>query len=83
MARMNLTTTQTHREKRLVVAKGVGWGGEGLKCGISRWINKVCLYSPGNYIQHSVIDHEEKEYEKECHIFITILHCTAEINTTL
>lgn len=31
MARMNLTTTQTHREKRLVVAKGVGWGGEGLE----------------------------------------------------
>ena len=31
MARVNLTTTQTHREKRLVVATGVGWGREGLQ----------------------------------------------------
>lgn len=31
MACMNLTTKQTHREKRLVVAKGVGWGREGLE----------------------------------------------------
>ena len=30
------------------------------------WINnKVLLYSPGNYIQYSVTNHNGKEYEKE------------------
>ena len=31
------------------------------------WINKnVLLYSTGNYIQYPVINHNGKEYEKEC-----------------
>ena len=30
------------------------------------WINKVLLYSTGNYIQYPVISHNGKEYEKEC-----------------
>ena len=31
------------------------------------WINnKVLLYSTGNYIQYSVINHNGKENEKEC-----------------
>ena len=52
----------------------VGWCGIGkeLEFGISRcellyteWINnKVLLYSIGNYIQHPVINHNRKEYEK-------------------
>ena len=40
----------------------------------------------GNYIQYSVINHNGKEYEKECNVWICItesLCCTAEINTTL
>ena len=52
-------------------------GGQGEKdweFGISRckllcieWINnKVLLYSTGNYIQYLVINHNRKEYEKEC-----------------
>ena len=31
------------------------------------WINnKVLLYSMGKYIQYPVINHNRKEYEKEC-----------------
>ena len=33
----------------------------------TEWINnKVLLYSTGNYIQYPVINHNGKEYEKEC-----------------
>ena len=62
-------------ENRLVVAKGEGVGG-GMEweVGISRckrlyteWINnKVLLYHTGNYIQYPVINHNGKEYKKEC-----------------
>ena len=37
--------------------------------GVSRWlgwINKVPPQSTGNYIQYPVINHNGKEYEKEC-----------------
>ena len=31
------------------------------------WINnKVLLYKTGNYIQYPVINHNGKEYEKQC-----------------
>ena len=62
-------------ENSLVVAKGKGSrGGMDWEFGISRckllyieWINnKVLLYSTGNYIQYPVINHNGKEYEKEC-----------------
>ena len=47
-------------------------------------INKVFLYSTGNYIQHPVINHNGKEYEKGYHICITPSICyIAEINTML
>ena len=80
--------------KRLVVAKEEGSGrGMDWEFGIIRykllsigWINyKVLLYSTGNYIQYPVINHNGKEYEKEC-ICICItesLCCIVEINTTL
>ena len=63
----------TDIENRLVVAKGEEeWGREGLGVGISRcklvyigWINKVLLYSTGNYTQCPVINHNGKEYEKK------------------
>ena len=58
-----------------MVAKreGVG-GGRDREFGISRckllyieWINnKVLLYSTENYIQYPVINHNGKEYVKEC-----------------
>ena len=77
-----------------MAAKGEA-GGRGMnwEFGISRcklvyidWLNnKVLLYSTGNYIQYPVINHNGKEYEKEC-IYICItesLCCTAVINTTL
>ena len=58
-----------------MVAKEEGVeGGLDWEFGISRckllhreWINnKVLLYSTGNYIQHPIINHNGKEYEKEC-----------------
>ena len=56
----------------LVKGEG-GGGGMDWESGFSRckllyigWINnKVLLYSPGNYIQYPVINHNRTEYEKE------------------
>ena len=64
----------------LGMEREIRWGdggavvGKDWEFGISRckllyreWINnKVLLYSPGNYIQYPVINHNGKEYEKEC-----------------
>ena len=64
----------TDIEKKLMVTKGErGWGGIYQEFGISRckllYIkqvnNKDLLYSTGNYIQYSVINHNGKEYENE------------------
>ena len=48
------------------------------------WINdKFLLCSTGNYIQYPVINHNEKEYEKECICITESLSCIAEMNITL
>ena len=89
---------QTHRHRAQTCGcqggGGVG-GGMEWEFGISRckllyieWINnKVLLYSTGKYIQYHVINHNGKEYEKQCiclYIYMTeSLFCTIEINTTL
>ena len=77
MTQMNLSTKQkqTHRH-RAQTCGCLGWGEGGMdwEFGISRckllyreWINnKVLLYSTGNSIQYPVINHNGKEYEKEC-----------------
>ena len=64
---------QTHRYRvwlpRGRIRRGKDWEFE-----ISRhkllyieWINNgVLLYSTGNYIQYPIINHNGKEYEKEC-----------------
>ena len=46
------------------------------------WVNKVLLYSAGNYIQNPVISHSGKEYEKELICCITELshHCDPTIH---
>ena len=57
-----------------MVAKGRGGGGTDREFGMSKckpvyidWIsNKVLPYSTGNYIQYPGINHNGKEYEKEC-----------------
>ena len=58
-----------------MAAKGErGRGGIEWEFGVSRcklvyieWINdKVLLYSTGNYIQYPMINHNGKEYKKEC-----------------
>ena len=61
---------QTHRHREQTC--GCQGGRKDWEFGISRgkllyigWINKVLLYSKGNYIQHPVINHNGKEYEKE------------------
>ena len=47
------------------------------------------MYSTENYIQYPVINHNGKEYEKECiHIRVCVcitesLFCTEEINATM
>ena len=78
-----------------MVARGGGaWGRDGLgvwgqQCKLlgREWINKVLLYSTGAYIQYSVINHNGKEYEKECtymgrYIYIAESLCyIAEMNT--
>ena len=90
MTQMNLSMEQkqTHRHREQTShAKGEGLG-EGMdrESGMSRcklvyigWINnKVLLYSTGNYIQYAVINHNGKEYEKECvyiYIYIYIYMC--------
>ena len=47
-------------------------GGMDLEFGTSRykllsieWINKILLYSTGNYIQYPIINQTGKEYDKE------------------
>ena len=60
-----------------MAAKGEGKGGGGLdwefgisKCKLSYigWINKILVYSTGNYINYTtmfVINHDGNEHEKE------------------
>ena len=69
MTQMNKSKKPTHIENRLVV----GGRRMDLESGISRcnllyieWINKILLYSTGNCIQYSLINHSEKECEKKC-----------------
>ena len=47
------------------------------------WINKILLCSIANYIQYPGINHNGKEYKKECTYIIESLCCIAEINKTL
>ena len=73
-------------EHGLIIAKGGKWERDGGKFGVSRckpvyvrWINKVLLYSTGNYIQYSVINHNGKELFLKKNIYICInesLCCT-------
>ena len=71
---MNLSTKQTHRHKEdLRLPRRVGKGRMDGEFGISRFKllyiecmnNKVLLYSTGNYIQYTVINHDGKECETE------------------
>ena len=71
---MDPSTKQTHREQTCSCQRKGGGGGTDWEFEISRckllpigWINKVLLYSTGNYIQYPVINHSGKEYEKELH----------------
>ena len=77
MTQRNLSTkqkqTHRHREQTYGCQRG-GSGGMDWNFGISRckllYIerinNKDLWYSTGNYIQYPVINHNGKEYDKEC-----------------
>ena len=68
------------------VKRGLDWefGISGYKILHTEWINKVLLYSTGNYLQYSRISHNGN-YEKESvymHTYITeSFGCTIETNT--
>ena len=71
---LSLKQKQTHRHREQTC--GCQGGENELEFGVGRckilyreWINeKVLLYSTGNYIQHPVINHNGKEYEKVIYI---------------
>ena len=86
------TNRITDIEYRLVVATGEVAGGErewGAVVGRCKllhivWINKVLMYSTGNYSQYNVINHNGKDYfKKNVYMYIQLNHgcCTAIINT--
>ena len=87
MTQVNLSMKlkQTHREQTC----GCQAGEKDWEFGISRcellYIeginNKILLYSTGNYIQYTVINHSGKEYEKE-YIYnrITLLYTRNKLN---
>ena len=66
--RTDLKTQRT--DWQLPRKPGVEWIGEAgvTQTVIYEWINKVLLYSTGNYVQHPVINHNGKKYKykKEC-----------------
>ena len=78
MTQMNLSMKQkqTHRHREQTCGRQGGGGGGGMdwEFGMSRYKlvyigwknNKALLYSTGNYIQYPGINHNGKDYEKEC-----------------
>ena len=69
---ISMKQKQTHRHREQTCScrgEGKDWefGISRLKLLYTEWINnKVLLYSIGNYIQYPVINHNGKEYGKEC-----------------
>ena len=64
------------REQTRLPRNGIDWGVGVSSCKLLHleWINnKVLLYSTGSYVQSLRIDHDGKEYKKECvYIYIYI-----------
>ena len=70
---MNLSVKkkQTHRHREQICSCQGGGGGMEWEFGVSQckllyigWINKVLLYSTGNYIQYPMINHNGKNILK-------------------
>ena len=74
MTEINLSAKQKQTHRHREETRGCRGGGMDWESGTSRckllhteWVNnKVLLYSPGNFIQYPVINHNGKEYKKEC-----------------
>ena len=71
--------------KRECVEKDSVFGISRCRPSHTEWINKVLLSSTGKYGQYSVINHNRKEYEKEClcmYNWITVL-CSRNLHNTV
>ena len=63
------TGSYTHRKDLWCQGGVVDWEFGVSRCKLlyTEWINnKILLYSTGNYIQYPEINHNGREYEKEC-----------------
>ena len=91
---LSMKQKQTHRQREQACGcqeREAGGTGRDLEFGVSRskplyieWIsNKVLPYSTGNYIQYPAINHDGKEYARECICIAESLCCAAGFNTTL
>ena len=71
---LSMKQKQTHRHREQICGYQALGGGMDWEFGVSRckllhleWINnRVLLHSTGNYIQYPGINHNGKEYKKEC-----------------
>ena len=65
---MNLSTQQKQTCRHREQTCGCSGGGGGCKLLYIGWVNnKALLYSTGNYIQYTMINHNGREYlKKEC-----------------
>ena len=79
------TRSRGAHQLRVAAAKRErGGGGKGRESAVGRckllytgqMKNKVLLYSPGNYFQYPVINHDRKEYEKKVYMYnwVTLLY---------
>ena len=76
MWNLKYDTNESIYEQKQIRRQTCGCGGEWIDCEFGISIckllhiecinNKVLLYNTGNYIQYPVVNHDGKEYEKEC-----------------
>ena len=66
---MKQKQTHRHREQTCGCQRGEGWGRDGLGVWDQQMQTIICRMDKQqcpNYIQYPVINHNGKEYEKEC-----------------
>ena len=62
---------------------GLGVGVNRCKLVYSEWINnKVLLYSTGEYIQYPVLNHNGRQYKKECIYNVQLNHFAVQQKLT-
>ena len=80
-----LIRDRTHTTPFVLESKVLTTGhpGKSLELLHLKWINKVLLYSTGNYSQSSGINHKGKEYKECVLVYNQSLCCTAKTSMTL